>query len=399
MARFRAFIGLLIAALMLGPIILGILFYVAGGLQADVAASYSVENGVLRLTTFYYDIDIRLDGGFIERIVVRTGGGELVALDPDAGGRGVLLSVGKGRLLDSGIAWQVADSARLGDGSQVVVLKGEAEGVEITLSLTAYSWAPLLGINVEAHNPGGEPVTLESSVGGPMIVLAYSGQPAWRVSSLSIENGKPVYMEVSIEPGAPRRLAAETIVFIAEDAGEATLFYGVRGLRGSAEVYLNPEYPLEGDVRESVIAFGPGKVTLAPGEEEVIASYEVAIASFNLHNLVASGFLGEASVFYPDIQAPVKDYFPFDERIDELQDRVETLRGNLERLTRERDELQKQLREMQGKESLLNDKLEELEARVAELESQSKAARLLAPLAFIAGAVGGAVAILLARRG
>lgn len=398
MARLRAFIGLLIAAIMLGPIVLGIIFYVAGGLQEDVAASYSVENGVLKLVSFYYDIDIRLDGGFIERIVVRTGGGELVALDTDAEGKGILLSIGKGRLLDSGITWEVSDSARLEDGSQVVVLKGEIGGIELTLTLTAYSWAPLLGIDVKAYNPVEESVTLESSVGGPMIVLAYSGQPAWRVSSLSIESGKPVYMEVNIEPGAPRMLAVETLAFIAEDAGEARLFYGVRGLKGSVEVYLNPEYPVEDDVKESVIAFGPGKVTLAPGEEVVIASYEVAIASFNLHNLVASGFLGEAIVFYPDIQAPIKDYFPFDEKIKELQDRVETLRESLDRVTQERDELQKQLREIQGKEKLLNDKLKELEARIAELETQSKTARLLAPLSFIAGVVGGVVAILLARR-
>ncbi len=399
MANMRLIIGLLIAAIMLGPLILGLLFYVVGGLQEDLAASLTVEEGQLKISTFYYDVTIRLADGAIVYINLRGPEGELTALDPQGVAHGVLLALGKARLAYAGVEWTVESTKRLADGSQVAVLKAEWKGVELKARLTAYSWAPILALKITAANKGGEPAVLESGVGGPVVALSYAGEAEWRAAATVDDNEAPVIEELQLESGATVRRSFLSALFAAEIDGEPILFYGFRSQGAPlGEVYYNEAYPFTEESSAPVIAFGPGRVELGPGEEATILSVELAIGYFNLHNLALSGLLGEASLLYPDRYGKLKDYYPFDNSIDELRRRVDTLSNNLDTVIKERDDLRRQLREAQGKEQLLSDKVRELEARVAQLEEQGRAAKLLAPLAFIAGLVGGGVAAYLALR-
>ncbi len=399
MANTRLIIGLLIAAIMLGPLVLGLIFYVVRGLQEDLAASLTVEEGQLKISTFYYDVTIRLSDGAIVYVNLRGPEGELTALDPQGAAHGVLLALGKARLADAGLEWSLESSERLADGSQVAVLRAEWNGVELRARLTAYSWAPILALEVTAANKSGEPVVLESSVGGPMLVLSYAGEAQWRAAATVDNGGVPAIEELQLESGATVRRAFISALFAAEVDGEPRLFYGFRSQGAPlGEVYYNEAYPFTAESKAPVIAFGPGRVELAPGEEATILSVDLALGYFNLHNLALSGLLGEAAVLYPDDYGKLKDYYPFDKNIDELKRRVDTLSNNLDTVIKERDDLRRQLREAQGKEQLLSDKVRELEAQVAMLEEQGRAAKLLAPLAFIAGLVGGGVAAYLALR-
>lgn len=400
MPNMRLIIGLFIAAIMLGPVILGMIFYIAGGLQEDLSASIVEEDGVLKVSTFYYDINVRLSDGAITFINLRGPEGELATLSPQGDAHGVLLSLGKARLADSGVEWSLESVERLADGSQVAFLRASWEGIDLEARLTAYSWAPLLAVEIKARNPGGEAVTLESSVGGPMIVLSYAGSASWRASALTVGDGGDMdIVELQLENGATLRNTLYSALFAAEIDGEPRFFYGFKSQATSlSEVYFNEAYPFSPETTAPVIAFGPGKIEVSHGAEITVVSVELALGYFNLHNLSLAGLLGEASILYPDLAGKIKDYYPFDNRIDELQGRVETLSNNLDTVLKERDDLRKQLREVQGKEQLLNDKVRELEARVSMLEEQNRATKLLAPLAFIAGLVGGGVAAFLALR-
>jgi len=399
MPNMRAIIGLLIALIMLGPIILGVLFYVAAGLQEGLAASIVEEDGSLKISTFYYDVTLRLADGAIVYVNLRGPQGELATLDPQGAAHGMLLALGKARLAEAGVEWRVEKVESLADGSQVAVLKASWEGVELTATLTAYSWAPLLSVEVAARNAGDAAAVLESSVGGPLLVLSYAGEASWRAAATVEDEGVPQITELQLESGTTLKRLFRSAVFIAEVNGAPTFFYGFKALGSPlTEIYYNEAYPFAADAQAPVIAFGPGKVELAPGEEAVIARFQLALGYFNAHNLSLAGLLGEALLLYPDVYGDPKAYYPYDERIDELQRRVETLQNNLDTVIQERDDLRRQVRELQGREQLLQDKIRELESQLAMLQEQSRAAKLLAPLAFIAGFIGGGVAVYLALR-
>lgn len=399
MAKMRLVIGFLIAAIMLGPIILGLIFYVAGGLQEELAASVVEEDGVLKISTFYYDVHIRLEGGTITYLNLRGPQGELATFDSQSGIYGLLLAVGKARLVDAGLEWRVASINRLDDGSQVAILTAEWEGVELRARLTAYGWAPLLSLEITAVNRSDAPVTLVSSVGGPMTVLSYAGDATWRAAATVEREGVPTIVELNLESGATVREKLYSALLVAEVNEDPRFFYGFRANgRPLNEVYYSDAYPFSGDKSGPVLAFGPGRLEVTPGRETLVASFDLALGYFNIHNLSIAGLLGEAAILYPDLLGKAKDYYPYDAKIDELQKRVDTLQQNLDTVIKERDDLRRQVRELQGKDQLLQDKISELEARVKALEEQNRVSRLLAPLAFIAGVVGGGVAAFLALR-
>ena len=393
----RAFTALAIAVLLLNVPAA----YLSGALEEAVVARAEIQDNVLTLSSYLYEVRIDLESGEIIFAEVRSvDGGARTVLDAEAGVKAFLLAVGEDLGEPIG-GWDASVVREQGSYAQAE-LYTTYEGLDFRLVLKAYSYKPVVDFSLSIYNGSDAEVQLSSAIGGPAIVLGASVEEG---SSINVAYGPGDDGLFESVFGASDRIEGsepvESVIVTTEYQGERRLILGFTGLAGSTGFLVDPAYTPPGseEVSQLVIAAAVGDSSFAPGED-FSTSGSLVLGVFNAYNAISSGVVEELENIYPDIDDSASLGFAFDTEIPRLESRIETLTNSLENLREENESLQRKVDELTGADEYWKSRLSEVEEELAFYKVRAERNALLAVLALLAGIVvgGGAAYTLISSR-